>query len=41
MIKKKLYRPPKVRPKKSNDWRSVFLWQNTVMSLKRKLSKHT
>lgn len=32
-----LYRPPKVRPKKSNFWRSVFFWQNIVVKSSKKL----
>ena len=31
-----VYRPPKVRPKKSNFWRSVFFWQNIVMNSSKK-----
>lgn len=32
-----LYRPLKVRPKKSNFWRSVFFWQNIVVNSSKKL----
>ena len=38
-IKKKvqfLYRPQKVRPKNLTFWRSVFLWLNIILNLKRK-----
>ena len=31
-----MYRPQKVRLK-SNDWRSVFLWLNIAMNLRKKL----
>ena len=33
---RRLNRPPIVRPK-SNDWRSVYLWQNTALNLRKKL----
>ena len=32
----KLYRPQKVRPKNLTFWRSVFLWLNIILNLKRK-----
>ena len=31
-----LYRPQKVRPKNLTFWRSVFLWLNIILNLKRK-----
>lgn len=31
---------PQKLDQKSNDWRSVFLWQNIVMNLKRKWWRH-
>ena len=32
----KMYRPQKVRPKNLTFWRSVFLWLNIILNLKRK-----
>lgn len=32
---------PQKLDQKSNDWRSVFLWLNIAMSLRKKLSMHT
>ena len=34
-------RPPKVRPKNLTIGRSVFLWQNTAMNLRKKWSWNT
>ena len=31
-----MYRPQKVRPKNLTFWRSVFLWVNIILNLKRK-----
>ena len=31
-----MYRPQKVRPKNLTFWRSVFLWLNIILNLKRK-----
>ena len=35
-IKRSVYRPQKVRPKNLTFWRSVFLWLNIILNLKRK-----